>query len=234
MIKPFPEIYTELRKKEGRVFHDEDVRNLPDVKPGHPHAREWKIRKRTAQWLMKTIREKHHSPRILEVGCGNGWLSAYLSNISHSDVTGIDINTDELEQAKKVFKDRRNLKFISSSLPDTRLGKNFDIILFAASIQYFPDFSDILDPALQLLSPGGVIFITDSVIYPEHEVANARARSKTYFHSMDMPGMTHHYFHHTLKELDRYSYSILKDPGHFLNRFVTKDPFYRICIFPNQ
>src|SRR5258708_4522573 len=93
---------------------------------------------RSSERLITYLEKKHKPLRILEVGCGNGWLSAKLSNIPNTRVTGLDINQVEIEQAQRVFK-IDNLDFIYDSFNESTFeNENFDVIIFAASLQYFP------------------------------------------------------------------------------------------------
>jgi protein-L-isoaspartate O-methyltransferase len=48
---------------------------------GHRHYHEWQIRKASSNRLVKYLAKKQKILEILEVGCGNGWLSAKLSVI---------------------------------------------------------------------------------------------------------------------------------------------------------
>lgn len=228
----FAEQYLALRKKEQRVYTDEQVRQLPLIGADHPHYKEWQIRKRSADQLLKFLGNIHTPASILEVGCGNGWLSHRLSAIHGVDVTGYDINQAELQQAKKIFGHRLNLRFTSAD-PFSEQGKLYDVIVFAAAIQYFPSLNSIISKALEKLSPNGSIHIMDSHFYKPGEVAAARQRTADYFSSIGFAGMSANYFHHSLDELKPFKYKILYNPASAWNRLVNKDPFHWICIKKN-
>src|SRR5215213_9914853 len=97
--KQFEELYIFLRDYEGRIYTDDEVAKLPDIKANHRYKQEWGIRKRSSQKPKHYLKKKKKSLNILEVGCGNGWLSHQLSAIENSIVKGIDINQIELSQA---------------------------------------------------------------------------------------------------------------------------------------
>src|ERR1700689_2775716 len=107
----FEDLYLAVRQCEKRLYSDEQVRRLPDIDALHIYAEEWKIRKRSSMRLIEYIQKKHRPMRILEVGCGNGWLSAKLSEIPGADVIGLDINQTEISQANRVFV-KDNLEFV--------------------------------------------------------------------------------------------------------------------------
>src|SRR5689334_14021229 len=141
----FEEQYVALRRSEQRLYTDEQLQLLPDIEALHPHYREWQIRKGSCVKLMKCLRNKKRTLDILEVGCGNGWLCRQLSTIRRATVTGVDINNTELEQAKKVFAHLANVEFLCADISEQHIRhRRFDIIVFAASIQYFRSLKEIL------------------------------------------------------------------------------------------
>ena len=83
----FEEQYLKIRQKEKRLYADEEVKHLPDIAPWHVHYREWQFRKRSATRLMRYLEKKKRALNMLEVGCGNGWLSAKLAmNSSFNEI----------------------------------------------------------------------------------------------------------------------------------------------------
>ncbi|RYY65845.1 MAG: class I SAM-dependent methyltransferase, partial [Chitinophagaceae bacterium] len=170
--------YLKLRGSEGRVYPDEWVRCLPHMPRGGAHASEWRLRARSARRLRHYLGQR--TPlRLLEVGCGNGWLSHYLSLLPGTEVLGIDINGPELEQARRLFV-RPNLSYRQTTLEDLSAG-SFDCILFAASFQYFSDVPVLLEACFRRLVRGGSVHIIDTHFYPTQERAAARDRSAAYF-----------------------------------------------------
>lgn len=228
----FKKLYPELREKEGRLYSDEQVVNLPEIPASHPLAGEWKLRRTSARKLVRYLARTHFPPAILEVGCGNGWLSRQLANVPGSEVTGIDLQLGELQQATRVFSHIPNLKFMygdirSGSIADLR----FHFIIFAASIQYFSPLPEILDHAMTMLKPGGELHIIDSPIYQENEKGAAEERSDRYFRDMGFPDMREHYFHHGWQDLAGFPCEIMYRPSivqHYI--FQNNNPFPWIRI----
>ncbi len=231
----FSRQYFLLRKEEGRLYSDEEVANLPEINKQHRYYSEWEIRKRSGVQLKKWLADKKRSLQILEIGCGNGWLSAKLSEIPSSHVTGIDINTEELNQARRVFDQINNVEFFNCSLQDEKLSNHqFDIIIFAASIQYFHSLKNILKHAIIHLKPGGEIHIMDTHFYNAKELNAARERSTDYFNAIGFPEMAKQYFHHSLEELQSFNHKVLYDPNSIANKFKkNKNPFYWVCVKDN-
>src|SRR5688572_25277001 len=139
----FEKMYTQVRRAEKRMYTDEEVRNLPSIQRGHIHSTEWGTRKKSCERFVSYLEKKQSPLSILEVGCGNGWFSAQLARNPSWKITGIDINTEELIQAKRVFDGKSNLEFIEGDIRSTVLNeKKFDVIAFVSSIQYFPSLTD--------------------------------------------------------------------------------------------
>lgn len=229
--KTFERLYIALREKENRIYTDAQVAQLPNIKSPHFHRSEWAIRKRSTARLSEYLRKLGKPLAILETGCGNGWLSARLSELPGATVTGIDINEWELNQAKRVFKNKTNLQFQVGDINSMVLDRKFDIIVFAASIQYFPSISQTLGRAFSFLKSGGEIHILDSPFYSKSEIADAEQRTKTYYRLMGYDGMIPFYFHHTLEYFEIYKHKILFDPNRSLIKLPwRKDPFPWIRI----
>jgi ubiquinone/menaquinone biosynthesis C-methylase UbiE len=228
--KEFEQLYIDLRCREKRIYSDEEAAALPNVHEDHIHREEWEIRKSSSRKLVRYLQRKDRALKILEVGCGNGWLSHQLSMISYSNVVGIDVNLQELQQAERVFAEAPNLSFIYCDIHSLEL-QEFDVIVFAAAIQYFCSFSEIIKTALSFLSQEGEVHIIDSNFYWEDEIDDARGRSYTYFSRQGFEKMNGFYFHHSLAELAAFNFAILYDPKSSLNKiFKKKNPFYWIRI----
>ena len=215
----FEKKYITTRSLENRLYSDEEVMRLPDIYPGHTHYREWQLRKRSCKRLVRYLASKGRPGAILEVGCGNGWLSHHLATIPGSRVTGLDINFTELQQAARVFSDDPNLYFVHGDLRSGILGEqSFRYIVFAASIQYFPSFKKIVHLALSHLDEGGELHITDTHFYKAADIEPAKRRTLAYYTSLGYPEMADFYFHHDMADLQSFDHSWRFDPLSIGNR----------------
>lgn len=226
----FGDLYIDVRNQEKRVLTDCQVMFLPDIEPTHIHYKEWQVRKRSAKRLIDYLKEKSKPLNILEIGCGNGWLSSMLLTIKGSKVTGIDVNEPEIMQAKRLFKNER-LDFICAGFdPQIFSDQKFDVILFAASIQYFPSIKNILQDALSCLNRNGEIHIIDTNFYSPNQVEGAARRTEQYYSEMGYPEMAAYYFHHTVNDLKPFNYQLLFNPHRLVNKISKKDPFYWVAV----
>lgn len=222
----FEEKYIALRKKENRIYSDEELKCLPEIAKDHPHFKEWMLRKQSANRLFNYLGKKNKDLKILEVGCGNGWLSNYLSQIKNSFVVGLDINFTELRQAANVFA-KNNLIFMYDVLSEKLLVEfYFDIIVFAASAQYFSSIQKIIKMALPLLNKEAEIHILDTNFYRTDKVASAKKRTEEYYTSIGFADFSVYYHHHVLNELNDFCVDKLYNPSSLQNIFRKyKNPF---------
>ncbi|MBL7828345.1 MAG: class I SAM-dependent methyltransferase [Saprospiraceae bacterium] len=190
--------YLTVRRLEGRVLDDMGVLALPEVSSLNAKHKEWKWRSRTFRRFVNYLKGRYKSNIcILDLGCGNGWMSNRMAENSAWDVWGVDVNMEELEQADRLFS-RENLQFYFGQVSAGVLPElYFDVIVLAASIQYFSDFSQLIIALKRSLKQGGEIHIIDSPFYVNTEQqAKARLRTINYYEKMGVPEMAAFYHHH--------------------------------------
>jgi SAM-dependent methyltransferase len=234
-INEFENIYLKVREKENRIYNDNLLRTLPDIKSTHPLYSEWKIRKTSLKKITEYLKSKDSILNIMELGCGNGWLTHRLAAVRNSYVIGVDINKVELEQAARVFNSFNNHKFFYADIfaDYFELG-DFDIIILASSIQYFCNINYLMERLFYLLKRKGEIHIIDSPIYNSSEIYKARQRTGKYYKKMGCPEMSAFYFHHSINDLEIYDPVLLynRKKGNFFSKFFKNpdSPFPWIMI----
>ncbi len=225
-------LYLEVRRREGRVFPDEVVRALPYVSKSNAYAGEWRWRKRSFRRFLSSCKELStlSAPRvertdpyrmtkkinILDLGCGNGWLANRLAENPDWDVWAVDVNEEELAQGARLF-GRENLRFVYADLlalisrndipgssPGISFRGTFDLVVLAASVQYFPDLEQLIFFLKKCLKPGGEIHILDSPFYKdEKEKEVARRRTLEYYSKIGVPEMAAFYHHHLWADVEK-------------------------------
>jgi len=216
----FENLYLKVREKEGRIYPDSIVAQLPDVERNHPLCREWQVRGRSLDKLEAYLTQKSNPATILELGCGNGWIANRLAQIPNCSVYAVDLNLLELEQGARVFSNTTSLRFIYGDIFDNIFPEDrFDSILMASSVQYFPDIQKLIERLLGLLKAGEEIHIIDTLFYTEVSAGAARQRTIDYYQKLGYPGMADHYHHHHWADLAGFRYKINYDPGSNFNRF---------------
>jgi ubiquinone/menaquinone biosynthesis C-methylase UbiE len=201
------QLYLDVRRREGRVPDDATVRQLPHCPASSPYAREWTWRRRTWQRFRRYLLRTHADQplRVLDLGCGNGWLAHQLTQEPQWEVWAVDLNVEELTQGARLF-GRSNLHFVYADLLDPAAtglpDEGFDVVVLAASVQYFPDLAALVATLKKRLRPGGEIHLLDSPFYP-NEAARQAARQRTldYYTQVGVPEMATYYHHHLWSEV---------------------------------
>ena len=238
MKNEFESLYLKTRKKENRIYDDKVVKNLPAINKNHPLFREWRIREKSILKLEEYIKNKEKPLNIMELGCGNGWLTHNIAMIQDCYVIGVDVNKSELEQAARVFCYQNNHKFFYADIfaDYFELG-DFDIVILASSIQYFRNIHHLFERLLYLTKHNGEIHVIDSPFYNSSEISKAQKRTYNYYNKIGFPQMSDFYFHHSYEELEKYKPHFKYIPGkqNIFSRFLTKNssPFPWIVIKNN-
>jgi SAM-dependent methyltransferase len=214
--------YWRVRARELRLYPDDVVRRLPDMAADHPLAGEWKARADSLSRLANYLARIWRPLAILDLGCGNGWLSHQLAAIStRVRVYGLDLNRRELAQAARVFVDQPRVRFLYADVFAADLPAGFfDIVILASVIQYFPDVPALIRRLFALAAPGGEVHVIDSPLYADGEVAAARERTSAYYRSKGLAFMAQDYHHHPRSALKPFHPEVLYDPRSPLNRLA--------------
>jgi SAM-dependent methyltransferase len=217
------------------LYPDETVTRLPELPGNHPLADEWRWRAESSSRLYSYLASKPGKLEVLDLGCGNGWLSSMLSCLKDSRVWGIDRNLPELFQAGRLFK-KSNLFLVAAEIAGLPVrGSAFDVIVLVSVIQYFPDLRALLQELQLLLKRSGEIHILDSPLYSTQDLIAARERTRIYYAGLGFPEMARQYYHHPISALDGLSPHWLYRPRSWhsrIGRFFGHNgsPFPWICL----
>jgi SAM-dependent methyltransferase len=235
--------YIRARRREGRVFPDEIVAGLPVLNGNHALHEEWAQRADSAARLMAYLRAIPQRLTIADLGCGNGWLTRQLATIPDSQVIGIDANSVEIEQARRVFGDTRNVTFVEQDFLVPPLPfATADIVVLASVVQYVPGLAALLRAVVNALPLGGEVHVLDSPIYRPADVAEARERTERHYADVGVPELAEHYHHHTWRSLGPLRYDVLYRPDalvprlerRFLRRERSPFPWIRLRTDQNR
>jgi len=226
----FEKLYLLVRQKEQRVYSDAEIMNLPGIAPSHKHYYEWTVRRDSSESLIRYLKKKNQFLKILEIGCGNGWLSHKLAGIPQTEVTGLDINLTELQRAANIFTNS-NLQFVYGDIRENVLqNRQFDIIVFAGSIPYFSSLTEIIHLALKSLTISGEIHVIDSFLYDAKTIETAKQTSREYYRNMGFPEMANYYFHHLLNDMYQFNCTVKRQRHSFFKKLLKRNVFPWFCI----
>ncbi len=211
-------MYHALRDKEGWIYPDEIVEQLPNIAESDPHSAQWLVRKKSFHRFVQYLIAQHPGSSILDIGCGSGWMANGLAKKGFQ-VCAIDLNYLELRQAAHIFKETTNVTWLYGNiLTDVVPQDSMDYIVMASSLQYFVDISQLMKSLFRILRDAGEIHIIDTPFYSARKKDEAAKRSKTYYTSIGCPEFADHYFHRTYDELRNYCFRVQYHPKQVMNK----------------
>lgn len=107
--------------------------------------------------------------RLLDVGCGSGWLSEYFARLGY-DVTGIDISPDLIEIARERLSrvpygadhlTPLKYRFIAHDVEGLPLAETFDAIICYDALHHFEDERAVVSHLAAMLDYGGLLFVME-------------------------------------------------------------------------
>ncbi|MFQ5455908.1 MAG: class I SAM-dependent methyltransferase [Nitrospirota bacterium] len=136
--------WKDLRKYYDPALHDTDQRS--------------KRAKRHRKALIDAGVWNSPPMRILDVGCGSGYLLDEFG-IDASQRVGCDIRRDIYLQAN--IKKKNNILFIQTDAAKLPFHRDyFDLVICLAVIEEFPDWQKALEEMACCVSPGGLLYLT--------------------------------------------------------------------------
>lgn len=125
------------------------------------------------------------SARILDVGCGSGWLCEYFARFGY-DVTGIDISPELIAMADERLgkvpygsdhEKGLTYRFLVHDIEDAALAETFDSIICYDSLHHFEDEQAVLKHLAAMLVNGGQLFVIEGERPPEGSATEEELRS---------------------------------------------------------
>ncbi len=101
--------------------------------------------------------------RVLEVGCGIGVLSSYLAEKYKWEITGIDLDSEQIERAQNEHRENKYLKFIEADA--TKLpfkDSEFDLILSIDVLHHIPNRNKVFDEISRVIKSNGFYVLVDT------------------------------------------------------------------------
>jgi glycosyltransferase involved in cell wall biosynthesis/SAM-dependent methyltransferase len=107
--------------------------------------------------------------KVLDVGCGSGWLSEYFARLGY-EVTGIDISDDLIRMARdrveRVPYDvdhetRLRCRFLIHDIELDPLAEKFDAVICYDSLHHFENERTVFRNLAAMLDVGGLLFILE-------------------------------------------------------------------------
>jgi SAM-dependent methyltransferase len=180
--------YETVRATEGRGGNSpEYYRTLPFKDLSGHFSQDWKIRARSFRALTGDViapleRYLERPLTVLDLGAGNGWLSARLA-ARHAQALAVDLLTNPADGlgAWRNYEQQ----FIPIQAEFSRLplaSGQADVLIFNASFHYAERYEEVLAEALRVLTAHGPIIVMDTPVYrdPASGVAMVREREAVF------------------------------------------------------
>ena len=118
-----------------------------------------------AEKLLKLV-DFRAGQKYLDMGCGNGAAPIHLAQRYHLDVTGVDVDPDQIQLAEESSQTLNNARFLTVS--GTQLpfdASEFDIVATNKVTHHIPNWEATLAEMVRVLKPNGY-FIYADLVYP--------------------------------------------------------------------
>ena len=107
------------------------------------------------EWIAGEL--KGHRQRVLDLGCGGGFLANRLSFDGH-EVTGVDISQDALATARR-FDRSGTVNYLAADVANLPFADgSFDVVCAMDLLEHVEDYPAVLREAARVLRPGGRLY----------------------------------------------------------------------------
>jgi SAM-dependent methyltransferase len=176
--------YEKIRAAEGRGGNSPAYyRALPYRDLSGRFSGDWRIRARSYRTLIWHViapleRVLERPLTVLDLGAGNGWLSAQLAG-RRTRALAVDLltNTTDGLGAQPNYEHR----FTPIQAEFTRLPLDHaqaDAVIFNASLHYAEGYEEVLREARRVAAPWGRIVVMDSPVYQDRASGEAMVRQR--------------------------------------------------------
>ena len=110
------------------------------------------------------LKDKEYK-KLLDVGCGTGYLINMLSKDYEAEYTGLDLSPEMIKQASS--KNIKNASFIEGRSDEIPFPENtFDIVTCSQSFHHYPKTDKPMQEVKRVLKPGGLYILSDTGVGP--------------------------------------------------------------------
>ena len=110
---------------------------------------------RCAVILDAVVSTRVKEPKMVDLGCGSGWLAGILGNFGPT--VAVDLSSTATSEASKKYP---HIEFVTADIFDWRPNVRFDVVVSQEVIEHVADQSAYLGIAHRLLREGGYLILT--------------------------------------------------------------------------
>lgn len=102
---------------------------------------------------------------LLEIGCGIGLLSSHLSDKYQINVTGTDVDPEQIELAKEYNKENENLRFLEADAVKLPFNDNhFGMVVSYNVLHHTGLWNEALQEIRRVLQLQGIFILSDFIV----------------------------------------------------------------------
>lgn len=118
--------------------------------------------------------------RVLDIGCGVGFVARYLNDRYGVEVVGIDVDPEQISCAEEYSGQDKGLHFAVADATKLPFEDNhFDLVLSFMVIHHIGDWKRALAEVSRVLRPGGT-YVFYEITYPEYMLKMFSRSAKKY------------------------------------------------------
>jgi 2-polyprenyl-3-methyl-5-hydroxy-6-metoxy-1,4-benzoquinol methylase len=117
---------------------------------------------RNARILNTLSTVNFNGKRILDIGCGHGYLLFWLARkYPQANLTGIDVDLRQVEACRRAANCEKitNVRFLQGTYSDLQENSNYDVIITIDVLEHVVDDVEMLKKIKSLLAPEGMVVI---------------------------------------------------------------------------
>ncbi len=155
-----------MKQKIGK-YEGAKVKKYYDVVRGDVND-EYGIDANVFEYLKKILPRDLRDKTVLDLGCGDGRWSEYLSMLGAKKVLGVDISQDMVDLAlqRVTKKSLENVEIVRADIQNLLIEDSlFDIAFSTFSLMYFTNLEEVVCKISKILKNGGRLYISTNIIH---------------------------------------------------------------------
>jgi len=164
--------------------------------------------------LLEVLNLQENS-RVLELGCGNGFITEYISDVTGAHITGVDYSKTAIKNAVERTKNKKEkLSFLCQDIKKMDFSKGvFDVVIVIDTLHFVENIDEMVKKMKNSLKPNGQmgIFFTQRIfsddlkdwLQPENtQLAQSLKKYNLDFKTWDFTKEEAEHWHKKLQVLD--------------------------------
>ena len=100
--------------------------------------------------------------KFLEIGCGNGAACKHIAKKYSLNVTGVDVDPEQIKNAIRDIEKLNNIQFFEGDSTDLKFNDNeYDIVYSSGVLHHISNWQKVLEEITRLLKPKGYYIFSD-------------------------------------------------------------------------